>query len=45
MELVNTHRTKEASPPESDEAAHFGRFSVPDVDLHYFTKISGEPFL
>jgi RNA polymerase primary sigma factor len=27
MELVNTHRTKEVSPPESDEAAHFGRFS------------------
>jgi RNA polymerase primary sigma factor len=28
MERVNTHHTKEASPPESDEAAHFGRFSV-----------------
>ena len=27
MERVNTHRTKEESPPESDEAAHFGRFS------------------
>jgi hypothetical protein len=27
MEHVNTHRTKEGSPPESDEAAHLGRFS------------------
>jgi RNA polymerase primary sigma factor len=27
MERVNTHRTKEGSPPESDEAAHFGGFS------------------
>ena len=28
MERVNTHRTKEGSPPESDKAAHLGRFSV-----------------
>jgi RNA polymerase primary sigma factor len=27
MELVNTQRTKEVSRPESDKAAHFGRFS------------------
>ena len=27
MERVNTHRTKEESPLESDEAAHFGRIS------------------
>ena len=27
MELVNTHRTKEVSPPESDEAVRFGGFS------------------
>ena len=28
MELVDTCRTKEVSPPKSDEASHSGRFSV-----------------